>query len=150
MITHRLKEAGADPRKGSGNLFRLRHEAGLLLSAMVHAGHAGSDTERQAAFAAGTRRLVVPGVRWRIEAPEACAPKHLGPALDALMDLPDDSRARLLQGLAHAAAWDGRILPGEYALLRVAADALGCPLPPRVPAGLTPGLKAAYSRPPIS
>jgi Zn-dependent protease with chaperone function len=107
----------------------LREDVQLVLSAIAHSG-AASPAEAEASFRAAAERLPAMPRPLALQRPEAIDLPRMDRALQRLEGSALGIRRRLVDACAHAAAFDGRVLPAEAETLRAVAEALGCPLPP--------------------
>jgi Zn-dependent protease with chaperone function/uncharacterized tellurite resistance protein B-like protein len=105
-----------------------------MLALLARAGHPDPD-QAQAAWRRGVAVLEgsafplagpLPDYATLATAASAQAAAH-APRLAAM---PEELRRSLMAALAEVAAHDGVVLPEEMAILRTAAAALGCPMPP--------------------
>lgn len=123
-------EALADPsqawRRPSYKLVEREADVVALLAALAQAGH-DSTADAQRAFMAGLQR-VLPNSAASYAPPVAglAALDEVWPRLDALLP---KGKLQLLEGLAAAAAHDGRLRVAEAELLRLVARLLNAPLP---------------------
>lgn len=111
----------------------LKEEISLVLSALAYA----AAVARRDAFAAfqtgaGRLRLLNPGEIALME-PEACGLHRLDAVLDRLKMASAAVKQQVVDACAHVVLADGEIDPAEGELLRVVADAIGCPTPPIIP-----------------
>lgn len=105
--------------------------AAVLLGAMAAAGQDSARTAA-AAWQAGADDLAgtLPGLAGESPPGEPPSTRAIGVALETLDRLPPLAKRSLLEALATAAAVDGVLRQDELDLLRAAAAALHCPIPP--------------------
>jgi Zn-dependent protease with chaperone function/uncharacterized tellurite resistance protein B-like protein len=106
----------------------------VLLSSLARFGH-GDEAGAQRAFAAGAKRLAESATQSAAQSlslleASACSLRGVDTALDRLCRTVPRLRERILDACAHCVLADRRTTIEEAELLRVVADALGCPLPP--------------------
>ncbi len=101
-------------------------EVSTLLSGLAYVGH-GDAATRDAAFAAGTRELMVNQTLTR---EDGCELARIDAALDRIALTTPMVKRIILTACRQTVAHDGQVHPREYELLRAIADSLDCPLPP--------------------
>ena len=101
-------------------------DVSVVLSALAHAG-GGGDEAVQAAFTRGAEAAKLESLT--LQPWDRTIFSRLDRAIDTLDRLSAKSKARLVRGLAEAAAADGKIIPRELELLRAVATTLDCPMP---------------------
>ncbi|MFT6399102.1 MAG: Zn-dependent protease with chaperone function [Bradymonadia bacterium] len=111
----------------------LKTEISTVLSALAYAS---AREERDAAMAfqlgASQMRLMEPGELVQLTSEEFGFDKLDG-VLDRLDAASPAVKKQVLTACAHVVLCDGQIDPAESELLRVVADAMGCPAPPMIP-----------------
>jgi hypothetical protein len=113
-------------------LDRLGAEASILLSALVHSGHADA-AGAATAFARAAAELPA-GITGLALAPRnACGMSEIDRALAELDRTTPQLKRHLVRAATAAVAFDGRVTLAEGELLRAVADALGVPVPPFLP-----------------
>ena len=105
-----------------------------MLALLARAGHE-DDAGARAAWQAGAARLEAGGFPLPSPLPEFAVVSESAGATAAgraarLAQMDERHRKALVEALAEAAALDGVIRPAELQLLRTAAAALDCPMPP--------------------
>lgn len=105
-----------------------------MLALLARAGHE-DDAAAEDAWRAGAARLAAAGFPLPAPLPEFAAASGSAGAASAahaarLAGMAERYRQALMEALAEAAAHDGIIRPAELQLLRAAAAALDCPMPP--------------------
>lgn len=130
-LAARLPEKRSDAKLLSRSLRELQPAFTLVLSALANLS--GSDNA-EAAFAAGVKALQKSArTRWEsleVLPADECTVANLDRALDELAQGSPRSRQHMLAGFTATIAFDGHMSVREGELLRVIADALGCPVPP--------------------
>lgn len=111
----------------------LKKEISIVLSALAYAS---AREERDARFAfqlgAGQMRLMQPGELVQLSSGEFGL-DQLDTVLDRLDAASSAVKEQIITACAHVVLADGQIDPAESELLRVVADAMGCPAPPVIP-----------------
>jgi len=113
-------------------LDRLGAEVSILLSALVHSGHADPDGAARA-FTRAAAELPA-GIAGLALAPRnACGMAEIDRTLAELDRTTPQLKRHLVRAATAAVAFDGRVTLAEGELLRAVADALGVPVPPFLP-----------------
>ncbi len=100
----------------------------VVLSALAYVG---SEADHAAnSFAIGLKQSRFVGKSMAILQREQCTLKALDAALDVLEKSNGSTKKRMLAAFSACIAADGKVELSELELLRVIADALGCPMPP--------------------
>ncbi|HET8644440.1 MAG TPA: hypothetical protein VFO85_03050, partial [Vicinamibacteria bacterium] len=120
----------APPAAVHGSVAAVARPAGVLLSALAHAGQRADAAT--AAFEAARRALGGDGTV-TLCAPPQCGVDAVDRALTALAQATPPVKQQVLEACVTAVAHDRRITVREGELLRAVADSLDCPLPPFVP-----------------
>ncbi|NBC16793.1 MAG: M48 family metalloprotease [Bacteroidetes bacterium] len=110
----------------------LRPDCGVLLSALVHAGHAAPADARRA-FEVGCRYLPVAMEPPTLLPADETSHADVRDAIDRLQHVPLAARAQVLSACVHAVLADGQVAAEEAELLRVVAVLFNCPIPPFLP-----------------
>ncbi len=118
--------AGARPAATISDWEQLLSSAGVVLSALAHAGGAAS---ARAEFDAGVAVLPAKG-GLTFHPPSSCSSSALDNALYRLSQATPERKRVLVDAFARTVAADGVITVREGELLRVICDSLDCPLPP--------------------
>ncbi len=113
------------------SLVPLLPEAGVVLSALA-TGDTGTAEERDAAFAAGVRELLVKASTFPMVRTEEVDLNAFDKALDAFAQAAPDVKRTILTAAGAVVMNDGSVSDMQVELLRAIADALDCPLPPFV------------------
>jgi Zn-dependent protease with chaperone function len=122
---------GHKPRRAQFyGLARLAPHCSIVLSTLAYTGHSSHESAA-AAFAKGT--TVLGGLDLEMQSPDACGPRSLDTALDALDLVVPRLKKQVLTACAQAIAHDGEVTIREAEVFRGVADALGCPMPPMLP-----------------
>lgn len=103
-----------------------------LLSSLVHWGSDNSEGACRA-FAAATARLGEDGRGLTPHPPDQCGLRSVDAALSKLAQAAPPIKKRIVDACVVCVAADGRVTAEEAELLRIVADALGCPIPPLLP-----------------
>jgi hypothetical protein len=106
-------------------------EISILLSGLAHVG-SEVPVERDAAYAAGVRELLIGKSSQVLQRSESCELALMEVALDRIAFAAPLVKRRVLIACRETVAGDGVVDQNEYELIRAIADALGCPLPPLV------------------
>lgn len=106
-------------------------EAGLVLSALA-SSDAGDAAERDAAFGAGVRELLVKPSAFPLQRDDVINLAAFDAALDKLAAASPDVKRTLLTACGAVVMHDGSVNDQQVELLRAVADVLDCPLPPFV------------------
>ena len=125
---------------------RVRHESlgtlagptSALLSALAWVGAEGGEAV-EPAFEAGLEALGPAGADVTLRSRERATLKSVGEALDDLVSAASPAKRTLLAACAAIIGADGRVTVAEGEMLRAIADALDCPMPPLLPAGVPTG-----------
>ncbi len=117
---------GARPTATISDWERLLTSAGVVMSALAHAGGPAS---ARAGFDAGVAVLPAKG-GLTFHPPSSCTAQALDNALFRLAQAMPDRKRTLVDAFARTVAADGMITVREGELLRVICDSLDCPLPP--------------------
>jgi Zn-dependent protease with chaperone function len=104
--------------------------AATLLSSLAHWG-TDRPSEAASMFAAGMARLQAEPSA--LHPPEQCGLDAVDRALSRLEQSSLPIKRKLMDACATCVTADGRVTVDEFELLRVVADALGCPMPPLLP-----------------
>ncbi len=107
-----------------------------LLSSLVHWG-ADNLEESGRAFTAATARLGRDGHGLTLHPPDQCGLDALDAALSKLAQAAPPIKKRIVGACVACVAADGRVTVDEAELLRIVADALGCPMPPLLPGAVS-------------
>lgn len=110
------------------SILPLLPEVSVLLSGLAYVGQA-SDAERDAAFQAGVRELMV---KQEFVRESGCDLSRIDAALDRIALSAPTVKRSIMTACQSAVAHDGVVEPREYELLRAIADTLDCPLPPKL------------------
>jgi len=110
-------------------LGRLRHQLGVVLSTLAHAGNDQAE-EAKRAFDAGATKL--DPVPVGLLPPEGCTRDALDDALDELNKVAPRLKRLVLGACAAVIIADGQCTVHEIELARAIADTLGVPVPPVV------------------
>lgn len=102
-----------------------------VLSVLAHAGHAETAAAVRSFHAAV--ELLDAGRPVDLLARGSVSMDQFDRDLNRLADAAPAVQRRLLEAAAACVSTDGRVTPAEGELLRLTADALGCPLPPILP-----------------
>lgn len=113
--------------RGTLTLAECAEACEILLSVLVHAGHAQEDEARQA-FAAAVASFAE--LQTLALHPPSDGLGDLERALARLQRLQPLQKPQLLKAMVYASCHDGQLLPQEQELLRAVATILDCPLPP--------------------
>ncbi len=135
--TRAVIERHLAPRFGGGRPDRVRHrsvaavrgEAQRLLSMLAHAGSRGPDAAR-AALAAGAAALGEPVELLPLA---DVSLKELDAAVRELAGLAPLEKRRVIAACAACVAADAEVTVREAELMRIVAETLGVPMPPRLP-----------------
>jgi hypothetical protein len=130
-LHHALRSAVPE-RARYRRLRQVRGAVEALLSAMAHVGHR-SDEDARAAFRAGLACFEGVGETGDAD-PHPVAPPTLDRALHQLQRARPPLQRQIVDACAHCVLHDRAVTTGEAELLRAVAVALGCPLPPFLPA----------------
>ena len=111
----------------------LKNEISLVLSALAYSG-ARARRDAFGAFQMGASRLrLLEQGEVELQPPERCGFTELDQVLDRLDMASAAVKQQVVDACAHVVLADGETDPAESELLRVVADAMGCPTPPMVP-----------------
>jgi len=119
------------PPSVHGSVAAVARPAGVLLSALAHAGNPRPEAAA-AAFDAARRALGGNGAV-ALCPPTQCGVDAIGRALTELAQSTPPLKQQLLEACVAAVAHDNRVTVREGELLRAVADSLDCPLPPFMP-----------------
>jgi len=100
----------------------------IVLSALAHVGSQDNGAEKS--FVVGMRSVRSIPSQTKILSRELCTLKALDSALNVLEKTKSPIKRELLAAFSACIAADGIVDVSELELLRVIADALGCPMPP--------------------
>jgi hypothetical protein len=100
-----------------------------LLGLLADHGHPDA-TQRDAAFAAGTRSLGDWATGYTVQPRRDQSVAIVDESLDTLLALKSKGRRQLLRAIVAVAAHDGQLTTTEAELIRVVCATLDCPLPP--------------------
>lgn len=117
----------ARPTVGNRRLSDLQSPFTMVLSTLANMG---SPSAPEAAFAAGIQALDRPLAGTALLPENACTLSELDRALDALETGSPKTKKNMLAAFAACIAADRQMAIPEAELLRIVADALGCPVPP--------------------
>ncbi|GAA3958700.1 M48 family metalloprotease [Allohahella marinimesophila] len=126
------------------------HELAVLLSLFSRLGcSAAASVKDNPADEPAARLFAVIALQWfpllTLEFRSRSTAAELELALQRLAQLPPLLKPALIDACAMAVRHDDRIDVGEYELLRISCELLGCPLPPQMSADYTPRVE----RPPL-
>ncbi len=122
----RLRPA-ATRQEGNQSFAAIAPHFALVLSFLARLGDAN---RANVAFEAGLSALNIPSTRLAIVDAADCSIKNLDGSLDRLATAAPKLKKQLLSAFAACVAEDRHVSIEETELLRVIADALGCPVPP--------------------
>ncbi len=100
----------------------------VVLSALAYVGSVADDPANSFAIGLNHSKLVYKSAT--ILPREKCALKSLDGALNVLEKANGTTKREMLEAFSACIAADGKVELSELELLRVIADALGCPMPP--------------------
>jgi len=109
------------------SLRQCAEDAGLVLSAIAHAGANGDQDEAAAAFARGRDALSLDDIR--ITDHQRAKPLHLDETINKLARLSPTAKRNLITACAEVAAHDGVLTAEEVDLVRALGDLWDCPVP---------------------
>ena len=112
---------------GHANFSKMQPAFVIVLSTLAHA--AGKD-QAEAAFNAGTRQMGATASPMTILPRNQCKLQTLDMALDRLSNAAPGVKSRMLVAFTACVGVDRHVTIEEAEILRVIADALGCPVPP--------------------
>ena len=113
-------------------LDRLGPQVSILLSALVHSGHAETDAAARA-FDRAAAELPAGIGGLTLAARDTCGMAEIDRALADLDRTTPQLKRHLVRAATAAVAFDGRVTIAEGELLRAVADGLGVPVPPFLP-----------------
>jgi hypothetical protein len=129
-LANRLREPG-EQKVRQRTLSELKDAFAVVLSTLANIS---GPSNAEAAFAAGLKALQSSAQKSvgsiGILPAGACNVQNLDSALDELESASPAAKKHMLAGFAASIAFDGHMSVREGELLRVIADALGCPVPP--------------------
>lgn len=121
------KSTGAEPR--FKNIIPILPEVATLLSSLTYVGQV-EPGERDAAFAAGVRELLVNTSAHPLQREDTCDLAKLDEALDKVATATPSIKRVILTACREAVTHNGVVDLQEYEILRAIADSLDCPMPP--------------------
>jgi hypothetical protein len=110
----------------------LRPDCAVLLSALIHVGHA-IPTDARRAFEVGCRYLPNSMDRPTLLPAGEASYAALRDAIGRIQHVPLAARTQVLSACVHAVLADGHVVAEEAELLRVVAVLFNCPIPPFLP-----------------
>ena len=113
-------------------LTALRDECAVVLSVLARVGESNEEAACRA-FRMGCTELGQAAPALELPARETFSLERLDHALARLGGLPPEQKRRLIQACTACVAADHTVTVREAELLRIAADCLGCPVPPVLP-----------------
>jgi len=117
------------------SILPLLPEVSALLSGLAYVGNE-IPSEREAAYIAGVRELLIGESSRIMQRADACDLALIDAALDRIALAAPSVKRRILTACQETVARDGVVDQREYELIRAIADDLDCPLPPMAsPAG---------------
>ncbi len=114
------------------SLVPLLPDVAALLTGLSVIGHPAVP-DRDAAFAAGARELLINTSSPNLQRGEVCNLAAIDAGLDRIAQAAPDVKKTILKACRETVAHDGVVDLKEYELLRAIADSLDCPLPPLPP-----------------
>jgi hypothetical protein len=130
FVTKRLVKR-LDPRRTDDQTLvaqTLKRHFQIVLSTLAYVGSDKSVAEKS--FAAGQRAIPSLGGQMTLLPQSECGLKALDQALDALEGAKGFTKREMIAAFSSCIAADGQVEVSELELLRIIADALGCPMPP--------------------
>ncbi len=107
-------------------------DVGVLLSSLAWVGQS-EPADRDAAFAAAVRELLINASTHPITREDGCDLARVNEALDRLAEASPQVKRTVLAAAREAVMHNGIVETGEYELLRAISDSVDCPLPPMPP-----------------
>lgn len=121
------------PRMKYRNINRLNEETGILISTLAAMSHANDPEGIEAAFARAANHLQSTArTTIRFHDAAACGLREIDEALARFNEATPPVKRLLLEAASESVLEDGTVSSREAELIRAAADAIGCPIPPFV------------------
>jgi len=114
------------------SILPLLPDVSALLTGLAVIGHADVP-DRDAAFSAGVRELLINTSTNELKRGEVCNLAAIDAGLDRIAQSTPEVKKIILKACRETVAHDGVVDQKEYELLRAIADSLDCPLPPLPP-----------------